>query len=301
MPDEEYQYDYAYIDSDVLVYHGAFGAQKTYYDLYQHSDPEFFETHSSAKDVKERVSELNDFLVLEEGDLYYTPREVIREESDALACCDNLIERIKNRVKARHYVYYLTGQGNYREEAATLKKYKGNRPPKPYHYAAVKRHLISQYGAKVIDGCEADDAVAVGMSVQIRKGKKGIACSIDKDLLNVPGHHYGWKRDEFYVVSEYEADLFLYQQILAGDPVDNYAGIPRVGAAKAAKILNGCASTREMYEAALEAYRAKYGDSHTYQSWDGKEMTKTPEELLAEHAHLAYIMRRKDQRWTVPE
>ena len=295
-----YNYDVAYIDSDVIVYHAAFGGQKTLYDLYQYSDPEFKETHNSAKDVKERLEELCDFLGHDREDFHYEPRIFIREEEDAIQCCENLIKKIDSDVQAKRYVHYLTGDGNYRENVATFKKYKGDRPPKPHYHPLIKRYMIENHNARIVHGVEGDDCIAVGMSSQIRKGKRAIACTIDKDLLNVPGEHYNWKTREFHSVNQFEADLFLYQQILAGDPTDNYGGIPRVGAAKALKILSGCETASDMYKASLEAYRAYYGDSHSYKAWDGTDMVKTAEEILAEHAHLAYIMRRKDQPWSIP-
>jgi 5'-3' exonuclease len=83
--------------------------------------------------------------------------------------------------------------------------------------------------------------------------------------------------------------------------VDNYEGIPGVGKVKAYKILENCTTEREMYDAAVEAYRNHFGDEHTYTAWYGEEMTRTAEELMLENLRLAYMLRRKDEEYKIPK
>ena len=54
-----------------------------------------------------------------------------------------------------------------------------------------------------------------------------IIVSGDKDMLTLPGKLY--RNDELIQVSQWEADLAFYRQVLVGDTSDNYPGCPGVG------------------------------------------------------------------------
>jgi len=95
-------------------------------------------------------------------------------------------------------VIYLTGKNNFRYDIATVKPYKGNRKKeKPVHFENVKWFLISRYNAIIIDGYEADDALSMHQAVWNLSQKPEdcytVICTRDKDLLMVPGWHYGWE------------------------------------------------------------------------------------------------------------
>jgi hypothetical protein len=50
-------------------------------------------------------------------------------------------------------------------------------------------------GAVVVDGMEADDALAIEQTqYNLDMGEEcSVICSRDKDLRQVPGYHYGWE------------------------------------------------------------------------------------------------------------
>lgn len=137
---------------------------------------------------------------------------------------DNIYARFKGEPS-----HYLTGHGNFRESLATIKPYKGNRDPthKPKYYKELKRFLIEEYGAVVVEGQEADDALA-----QEHWSAKGgtVLCSIDKDILfGLPGWSYNYRKEEVRNTPVAEANLFHFRQLLEGDSSDNIPGINRVG------------------------------------------------------------------------
>jgi 5'-3' exonuclease len=70
--------------------------------------------------------------------------------------------------------------------------------------------------------------------------------SIDKDLLQVPGMHYNWVRDEKILVTPEVGLRKLYQQVLTGDGTDNIPGIYGIGDVKARKLIAACADELEM-------------------------------------------------------
>lgn len=174
--------------------------------------------------------------------------------------------------------FYLTGKGNFRNDLATIKVYKGQRPPKPEHLPATRDQLIKHWGAEVVDGQEADDAI--GIKATELNGNCTIV-SIDKDLLMIPGTHYNFVKQEWTEVSQEQGDYFFYKQLLTGDQVDNIQGVPGIGPKKAEKAYQGCTTLQEMYQKALEMYK---GDA----------------DALLENARLLWLRRYEGEMWEPP-
>lgn len=194
---------------------------------------------------------------------------------------DNLLAEIMIGVgsDADPYQLYLTGSGNFRKELATIQPYKGTRKKeKPKHYKALRDYLVNQWDAIVIEGMEADDALA------IKATELGLGCvvvSIDKDLLQVEGKHYNFAKDKMVIIDKFTGLYNLYHQMLTGDRVDNIRGVKGIGEKKADKILADCKTEQEMYDAVLKAY-------------DGNV------EEMTENARLLYMLRSKDDWWYPP-
>ncbi len=149
------------------------------------------------------------------------------------------IKNIIERVGADTYQLYLTGDGNFRESVATIKPYKGTRPTeKPYWHEQVRGYLIKFRNAKVVQGWEADDQLAMDQikntEVTYPEGYEvtkynSIICSLDKDLNMVPGLHYNWSKDEIYTITSQTGLHNFYCQLLTGDSVDNIPGLFGIG------------------------------------------------------------------------
>ncbi len=185
------------------------------------------------------------------------------------------------------YRCYLTGTGNFREYRAVTAPYKGNRKDKekPVHYQAIREHLIESWKAVTVDNMEADDAIAIAMTAS---GFQDVICSIDKDFNQVPGVHYNFVKKEFYNVDEESATRFLYEQILTGDSVDNIIGLKGIGPVKANKILDGCETELEMFNACVKAYEKLDPSPHS--------MAR-----VIENAQLLYLLRSEGDKWVVPQ
>jgi len=149
----------------------------------------------------------------------------------------------------------FTEKGNFRYDV--LPTYKANRKDlvKPKLFYKLKRFVENNYECKTKDKLEADDTL--GILSTLDPGNCVIA-TIDKDLKQIPGHHYNWNWGRAFEVDEYYADLYFYQQILTGDPIDGYKGIPGVGEVGAIKILKAAEDAGEDYWLAIvRAYEAK--------------------------------------------
>ena len=218
---------------------------------------------------------------------------------------DKRITEIIKAVGANEYEVYLTGPGNFRNEVATIKPYKGNRTglEKPYHWETVSKRLKEHWGAITVNGIEADDYLALrGAEV----GRQYAICSRDKDLRQVPDCvHYSWPCGEHqpavgpfvvdglgevsYEIREYGVKkqkqyklkgsglAFFYGQLLVGDSVDNIQGCPRVGPKTAVDLFGDFQSEEDLLRVCVLQYHRVYGEG-----W---------REALEENARLLHLVR----------
>lgn len=178
---------------------------------------------------------------------------------------------------------FLTGDGNFREQVATLLPYKGNRDDlhKPKYYKEIKQYMIHNWNAEVIHGQEADDALAI--TQYQTKDDSTVIISIDKDLDQIPGWHYNFVKEELYYLDEEFADTRLFFQMLTGDRTDNIPGIRGIGDVKAKKIIyEDCrGDVDKMRDAVKALYQKEYGPA-----WEG---------AYWEVANLLWMRRAEDQ------
>jgi 5'-3' exonuclease len=132
-----------------------------------------------------------------------------------------MMNRILHETNSVGYNCFLTGSDNFRFDIYS--DYKANRrdAPKPRHLGAIREYLVEYWQAKVTDGFEADDAM--GME-QCLEPDSSIICSIDKDLLMIPGWHYNFVKQESRLVSPLEGLRHFYWQLIMGDRTDNIQG-----------------------------------------------------------------------------
>ena len=176
------------------------------------------------------------------------------EDVDEAICLARVTEVLHEIVyfelECDDYKAYITGKNNFRDKVAVTEPYKGNRKDakRPVHYQAIRNHL-QRLGAELVEGQEADDAVAIEAT---KTG--GWIVSIDKDLDQVSGWHYNFVKKERYFITPEEGMKNLYTQVLTGDRTDNIIGLKGIGPAKAAKLLKDCKTEREYYDACIKAY-----------------------------------------------
>ena len=171
-------------------------------------------------------------------------------------------------------VMYFTGKGNFRDEISTT-GYKLNRGRRPYHYKNIEAYLMGKHDNIVVDGMEADDALAVD---QTNNAGNTIIISADKDLLQVEGWHYQFEYGKVASIGPLNVqgygriwidrkilrgygNKFFFAQCIMGDRTDSIVGIPKSGVVAAFRTLANTNTYEEGLEAVLEAYRGYYGDS----------------------------------------
>jgi DNA polymerase I len=142
---------------------------------------------------------------------------------------------------------FLSGESNFRYDI--YPEYKANRTqPKPKWLQECREYLVTYWGAKVTEGIEADDALGMEQT------KESIIASDDKDMLQIPGHHYNIRTQQHLQVTEDEAVWMLYYQLLVGDGADNIKGCKGIGKVKANRALEVGMSEWEMFEVVRNLY-----------------------------------------------
>lgn len=189
---------------------------------------------------------------------------------DMLDSCDYIVKDILDQCKADYYSAFLT-DGSFRYKIAKLKPYKGNRRniPKPKFFNTLKGYLIEQYGFQSRKDYEADDLVIMAQNTFYNtKQYEPIIASPDKDLRQVSGLFYDYKKKELTEVTSAEATNNFWMQMLTGDTGDNIPGLAGIGPSKAPNILGD----KNYHSNVLNAYISLYGENtgirNFYENYD---------------------------------
>jgi len=205
--------------------------------------------------------------LLIDGDLFaYRCSASAEHDNEHIACArmETLLDNCLQETQADNFQFFLTGDTNFRYKI--YPEYKANRTqPKPRFLKHCQEYLKDQYLAVVSDNCEADDCMAIAQSAE-SSDLRTIICSLDKDLLQVPGWHYSWEisggpQDKRWTkpaclqeISPIEGLRRFYKQMLTGDASDNVKGVTGIGKVGAEKMLNGLETEEEMFDVVRDAY-----------------------------------------------
>lgn len=155
------------------------------------------------------------------------------------------------------------GQGNYRQRLFPEYKIHRHRENvfKNETVPILRTRLIEAGYAVSAHDYEADDWLRIWANEAKAIGQDYIICSIDKDLLCIPGEHYRMHKgkEQVITISEMDAKRHYYEQLIKGDPTDNIPGVAGIGPVKATKMLAGCNTEAEMQEVVTAAYYDYYG------------------------------------------
>lgn len=238
-------------DADTLVYRVGFATEKKTYTAVTSSGNVLaqFDNKKAYNKIKESL-----------GEHELWTEHIVEPLSHALHSLNLTIGAIHARLQGSKQHFVLSGKGNYRNDFATVRPYKGNRDPthKPVYYNDLRGYLVEKYKAEVVDGAEADDYIGILAS---KDPDNSIIITNDKDLRQIEGWHYDWTKENakpFMATPESSTEYF-YLQLAMGDPVDNIPGIEGMAEAGARRLLKGANGPSDMENRVLNAYRAKYG------------------------------------------
>lgn len=165
-----------------------------------------------------------------------TVSEVIDHET-AIGDLETFIEDLLATTGTQKVLFCFSSSPNFRHEVLPTYKHNRSRQEKPQLFYDLQDYLQETYPDRVRKkpNLEADDVI--GILATMSPGRFVIA-SLDKDLKQIPGLHYNWRKDEFTDITTAEADRYFYLQVLTGDPTDGYKGCPGIGIVKAERILD---------------------------------------------------------------
>ena len=264
------------IDADIIAISAACMAEKR---MYRVDDDSVIADFSSKEDA---INFCKKFHIPPEQCMSQVVQKL--QLSVAKRSVDSLIDKvkaaaIKNGADSVSLEHYLTGEGNFRVGVAKTTPYKGSRrnSQRPLWERETKQYIVDKYNAVYTQGIEADDALAMRLT---ELGTQGVVCSIDKDLLQVPGWHYNWRKDTLCHIDEATGMYNFYCQMLTGDTIDDIKGIYGIGPVKAGKILEN-KSEEDMRKAVIDEYITAMPDTWT--------------ERYEENYRLLWLLRSKEE------
>ncbi len=291
----------ALFDADIFVFRAGFAAERNQWFLahkpiYETApdgtrdtdNPEFSEVEVFAykRDATARLDELLPGIHsrVEGEDYQLWPEKYLEPVENALGNVKHMVEKALADIDCTEFdaKMYLSGGHNFRYDVAKTRPYKGNRDKKhrPTHEDAIRKYIREQWDTEVTYVIEADDALGLAQS-QTYGPQDSIIVSIDKDLDMIPGLKYNFVNEVHYDVTPEQAWKNFCLQLLTGDTTDNIPGLPKVGAGKAAKYLEGLEENQWLDEVCRQyACRSMREDWWTY---------------LMEQATLLWIQQKPDQ------
>jgi 5'-3' exonuclease len=197
------------------------------------------------------------------------------------------MRRILYATNAREYKLFIGGGDNFRYQIDPT--YKANRDdkPRPEWLQQVREHLVVEWKAHIADGIETDDHLGIEQSAD--NGQETVICSYDKDLLQVPGKHYNFNKDEWKYITPLEGWANFYTQLIMGDRSDNIQGfdgkmrvsVPKFLQPYVSAIHESCSDPWEMFQVVESIY-------------------ELGEESLLKNGRLLYILRHENDEWNFP-
>lgn len=297
------------IDGDELCFVMTAACEQTCL-VYTNTTNEFSHAFKNKTEFAKFTAGLNipeDFFTVES-------KKIAEPVAIALSQIKRRLYKLQAKFKTNKIEIYLSGVDNFRDNLPLPKnndpkksgQYKGNRDPsaKPLLYNDAKQYLIKYWNAQVVNGMEADDALATRVYAGYKTGQKIIGLTQDKDSDGNLGWWYDYTNDEELKGEPVYNDglgkiwldevsnkhpkyvgqgrKWLYWQWIVGDSSDNYdprdvakqlsIKLKRFGEATAFKLLEELETDNACIKAVHDLYLSWYGNKKfTYVTWDDVE------------------------------
>lgn len=249
----------AVFDGDVLAYKSGFSVERRYYSARAGGVQYKFAS------IKQATKELP-------KGIYITHEKEVGSLNQAKMNLVSMLRSVVREFRISDYSIYLSPEDvtkGYRYQTATTAGYKQNRKgEKPQYLQELRRFMVNDLMAVIApDDLEADDLLGMAAG-------SAMVCSIDKDLLMVPGVHYNLNTKTIVKASNpgnleltigpagkkklkgFGFKWFCAQMIL-GDAVDNIKGIKGMGDVATYNLLKDCNRAKDMLKCIEKVYKEK--------------------------------------------
>lgn len=180
--------------------------------------------------------------------------------------CDSFLRDILALTGCNDYYGVFSPKTCFRHTIYRYNPYKGTRPSAEEWLTQWKPVIVDyftdRHGFFTVNDLEADDVVCALAVLSI----SCVICSPDKDLRQVPGIFFDYRKKETEFistapikVSEYDADRNFWIQMLMGDTTDAISGVPGLGEKKAAILLDEALDQMQWPSVVLGAYCKYFG------------------------------------------
>lgn len=211
------------IDGDILVYSIAYSVQSPIYVVKNTVYKSKKRAEVMAKKLKMPFSNMN-------------CRRNIGSIEQLKRNLSEKMNSIQEDLETKDYKMYITAskvKENFRSQVSTILPYKGNRMDidKPFYYDKMREILVDEWGAILVKGQEADDAISIEqfkIFAETKSFDETYIATIDKDLRAIPGNHYHLKNRTIEMVDQEQALKNFYLQLIKGDFTDNIPGVARL-------------------------------------------------------------------------
>lgn len=249
---------------------------------------------------------------------------------------DYRMNQIIEETQAENYRGFLTGKFNFRDDIATLRRYKGNRYDKdgnritkqPFWLQECRTYLRNEWDCELVEGEEADDALGIAQTENSKQCIDSVISSIDKDLWIIAGWHHNMNSgsleysSSFGFINLYKGKLlgagkkFFYAQLLMGDTADCIPGLPKVtegmkerwnirrggcGATAAFKVLEDAYTEEECMDRVWQCYK-EYWRQNDYNHWRTLKLYKAGDDTalkqLIEQGRLLWMRTEEGEMWS---
>lgn len=192
--------------------------------------------------TKSRLVEDNDLdkVVLIDADSlmyfssYGSEDDLVLSETKLSEKIYDILNIVGNSYNVEKYYVFVKGKNNFRYKI--YPDYKKNRPEKHPIIDVLNKYLVESFEAIEAHNAESDDYVFSYSQLPEYKGRC-IICSVDKDMLQVPGIHYDYQKNRFHIIDEETALYNLAIQMIMGDAADGIPGLRGYGPKKAEKLI----------------------------------------------------------------
>ena len=187
--------------------------------------------------------------------------------------CDSFLRDILALTGCDDYYGVFSPSKCFRHLVYRYNPYKGTRPPAEEWLTLWKPFIVSyftdRHGFFTVQDLEADDVVCA------LNNSTSVICSPDKDLRQVPGTFFDYRKKETEFIStapvkvnEAQADRNFWIQMLMGDTTDAISGVPGLGEKKAAALLDDALDSMMWPSTVLGAYCKYFGSFYGRMIYD---------------------------------
>ena len=184
---------------------------------------------------------MDSVVIVDADSIYFRAAFITKKKNEIRKIIDETMLEIEGQGVASQLQVAVKGHGNFRKDV--FPAYKKNRKELEtdmrHALAYGHEYMKDRWEAVMADGMEADDLVCIWAYEAREMEIPYLIAGIDKDLLQIPGNHYNFKRKDHTFVDDDTASFNLFLQCLTGDSTDNIPGIKGIGPKKGEAILRG--------------------------------------------------------------